>query len=708
MQEKNYVIENTLLKYLINENKQVSLLLVPQSQARELKQPWDTEQTPAAPNPAHNKEWRMGSLVQLHLRHHSRCNSGGNSMKYSESVRNLQFASQDAIETADSTKIITTLTATEGYKVLHTLTHQKGQTAFSIETTFVNESNHAMTLEMLSSFSLDNISPFQEDDAPNKITLHRFKGGWSLEGKHISEPIETLSLEKSWASAFVESERFGVIGSWPVGRFFPMALLEDTEHQVLWGAQICHNASWQMEVTRFGDTLSLSGGLPDMDFGSWFKTIQPQESFSAPVAYITTHHGDYSEACQSITKLHNIAADQFGEEGLPIIFNEWCTTWGTPTHENMLSYAEKFKGHPVKYLVIDAGWSKTNDHMLGQAGNGDWIVDTTKFPNIKDTTTKLREKGYIPGIWFEFEVTTKGAQVYENEYDDWHLKRDGIVINCDGWRTFWDFRNPKVTAYLTEKIIMFLKENGFGYLKVDYNGSIGLGCDGCDSLGEGLRTQMEAVRLFFMEIKRQIPDIIIENCASGGHRLEPSMLGVTAMSSFSDAHECVEIPYIAANLHYLILPRQSQIWAVLHSTDTDTRLCYSLSATFLGRMCLSGDINNLSEHQWDLVKQSEDFYTSVAHIIKDGISKIYGERSLNMRYPEGTQAVIRTYEDELLIICHSFENPNESMQITLSSGAYTIQNAFNNKYISITGNVLTIAKMDCFEGCAVHVIKATV
>ena len=41
------------------------------------------------------------------------------------------------------------------------------------------------------------------------------------------------------------------------------------------------------------------------------------------------------------------------------------------------------------------------------------------------------------------------------------------------------------------------------------------------------------------------------------------LLGLTAMGSFSDAHECPEIPVIAANLHRLILPRQSQIWAVL-------------------------------------------------------------------------------------------------------------------------------------------------
>jgi alpha-galactosidase len=702
MEEKNYLLGATIVKYLINEQKQVSFVLVPKICEKDVKNPWDIPPDKFNAVAIHNKDWRIGSLVQLHLRHHSRSGSGGNTMKYSESVSSLKFTSQELLESAVETKIITILTADEGYKVSHTLTHPVGQTGFIVETTFINESEKELTLEMLSSFSFDNLSPFQTDDAPNKINLHRFKGGWSLEGKHICEPIENLSLEKAWFNAFTESERFGVIGSWPVGRYFPMALVEDKECGVLWGAQISHNASWQMELTRYGDTLSFSGGLADMDFGGWYKTLMPSECFTAPPAFITAIKGDHADTCQSITQLHNIACNAFGEEGLPIVFNEWCTSWGNPTHENMVGYAKKLKDSQVKYLVIDAGWTCTPENSFGQGSNGEWNIDTNKFPDIKETSRMLREEGYTPGIWFEFEVTTKGARVYESDYDEMHLKRDGIVINTGGGRTFWDFRNPSVTQYLTEKVIDFLKDNDFGYLKVDYNGSIGLGCDGSDSLGEGLREHMDAVRNFFIQIKRQIPDIIIENCASGGHRSEPSMMGVTALTSFSDAHECIEIPYVAANLHYLMLPRQSLVFATLHGTDSDQRLKYSLSATFLGRMCLSGDIMDLSEDQWDILRKSEDFYTKVAPIIKDGKTKIYGNRSLNMRYPEGTQVVVRSTQDEILVVCHAFNNPSNEIEIELPKAHYTIVDSYYNDYISLNGNRLIVSKMASLTGCAIR------
>ena len=91
---------------------------------------------------------------------------------------------------------------------------------------------------------------------------------------------------------------------------------------------------------------------------------------------------------------------------------------------------------------------------------------------------------------------------------------------------------------------------------------------------------------------------------------------LVSQASFSDAHETTSIPIIAANLHRAIKPEQSQIWAVLRVEDSDARLHYSLAATLLGRMCLSGDIHGLSQHQWDIAEEGMDFYRKAAEIIQ--------------------------------------------------------------------------------------------
>jgi alpha-galactosidase len=266
------------------------------------------------------------------------------------------------------------------------------------------------------------------------------------------------------------------------------------------------------------------------------------------------------------------------------------------------------------------------------------------------------------------------------------LKRDGIPVTVRQ-RRFWDLNDPFAVDYLTERVIDLLESCGFGYLKVDYNETIGLGCEngGAESLGEGLRLHTHGIYRFFEKIRERLPHVVIENCSSGGHRLEPSMLARTAMASFSDAHELVEIPIIAANLHRLMLPRQSQIWAVLHTGDSDQRLTYSLAATFLGRMCLSGEIDKLDEKQLGIVRKAQQLYVQVAPIIKDGTSRRFGQLGESWRYPEGWQALVRTAVDgkSALVVIHTFGKAPGTLDVPLPEGSgWKIEASFSDEGVT--------------------------
>ncbi len=123
------------------------------------------------------------------------------------------------------------------------------------------------------------------------------------------------------------------------------------------------------------------------------------------------------------------------------------------------------------------------------------------------------------------------------------------------------------------------------------------------------------------------------------------MMGLTAMGSFSDAHECPEIPVIAANLHRLILPRQSQIWAVLRRNATARRIVYLLTGGFLGRLCLSGDFPTLRPAQRALVDRAIALYAQASAVIRHGRSHRYGPEVKNYRHADGWQAVLRIGAD---------------------------------------------------------------
>ena len=617
---------------------------------------------------------------------------------------NDQFKLHDQQEKRDGERhlIVTTLKSPAGYRIEHELSWRDGDLAAWITTRFINDSKSPVTLEMLSSFSLGGITPFDSADAPGRLRVHRFRSVWSAEGRLDTQSVEQLHLERSWSGSGIFSERFGQVGSMPVRGWFPFVAVEDTKANVVWGAQLAWAGSWQMEIFRQDDQVCISGGLADREFGHWTKVILPGESLSTPPACIACVHGDLDNLCDRLTGLQHRGADRQPavEHDLPIVFNEWCTTWGDPSHNRLMAIARRLKQSDVKYLVIDAGWYKT-DSGNWDNGHGDWVPSKTLFPKgLAATAAAIRRLGLIPGLWFEME--TVGAQSAAFSLVDHLLKRDGYPITVRS-RRFWDMNDPWTIKYLTEHVTDLLETCGFGYLKVDYNETIGIGCDGSDSQGEGLRRQIEGVYRFFDAIRARLPDLVIENCSSGGHRLEPSMLARTAMSSFSDAHELREIPIIAANLNRLVLPRQSQIWAVLHKSDSERRLRYSLAATFLGRMCLSGEIDRLSRRQMDLVKRAQSLYRKAAPIIKHGHSRRFGQVGESWRHPRGWQGVWRESFDgkSALAVVHSFADSPAEIEMPLQ-GAWSISDQLSAACPAMAqSGILTCGMEGEFDACAI-------
>ena len=636
---------------------------------------------PAMWNPM--RAWALDSLVQLKCMEdiYGGSFSQGRTMRAGHSTGVLEFVGQKVHKKNGNTSVITTLKHPSGLRCEHQLSWQGTTPVFSSRVSVRNAGKKPVTLEMLSSFSLGGITPYAHDDAPNRLFVHRYRSTWSAEGRLDTQGIEDLQLERSWIGHGIACERFGQVGSMPVRGFFPFVALEDREAGVLWGAQLASPGSWQMEVFRKDDFVALSGGQADREFGHWFKTLKAGETYDSPVATIGCIKGDIDQLAQrlssaqegSLTNLPKI------ENELPIVVNEWCTSWGNPTQENLLALAKRLQGTPAKYLVIDDGWAERPGEAALQS-NGDWIVKKRAFPDGLAATTKaIRDHGLIPGVWFEFEVCNTGSKAFD--LTDHHLRRDGRVLQV-GARRYWDFRDPFTFDYLTKKVIHLLRDNGIGYLKVDYNDTIGFGVDGAESPGEGLRQHLEGVQKFFRKMREEIPDLVIENCSSGGHRLEPSMMALCAMGSFSDAHETREIPIIAANLQRHILPRQSQIWAVLRKNDTAQRLAYSLAATFLGRVCLSGEVHDLSPAQWKLTVSAMELYRRVYPIIRDGHSTFHGETGKSWRHPQGWQAVLRTSKNgkRALLVAHTFGKAfPKSVQIPIGESGWKIDEAWPDK-----------------------------
>lgn len=599
--------------------------------------------------PSGGRAWSVESLVQLKVagQAYAPFFAGGQTMRNSASVGSLRFDSQNVERHGQHTTVVTTLVSDFGFRCVHHLSWRGGEGFLESKTAFHNTSERPLSLEMLSSFSLGGVSPFAPDDASGRLILHRLQSAWCAEGRLQSEPLEALQLEAFYPGAVATGLRFGQVGSLPVRGHFPFVAVEDTRAGATWGATLAIPGSWQLEVGRRDDKISLSGGLTDREFGHWLKTVAPGESFESPTAVLAAVEGDVNELCARLVSFQEREPARPAplEADLPIVFNEWCSSWGNPTHDNLLALADQLSGSDVRFLVLDAGW---------YVGHGDWLENPEKFPHgLAQTARAIRERGLVPGMWFELENCESNSHAW-NQHSAHLLQRDGVPLETQT-RRFFDFRQQWTHDYLAGRVIELLRRCDIGYLKVDYNDTIGLGADGSESLGESLRAHLEGVQRFWRRIREELPDLIIENCASGGHRLEPSMMALCDQASFSDAHELRTIPIIAANLQRAILPRKSQIWAVLRQGDDERRLAYSLAATLLGRMCLSGDAEKLSAKQWQTVVRGQKFYRLVWPVIARGQSRRFGPAVASYNHPTGWQGVLRFDSKRALVVCHRFD-----------------------------------------------------
>lgn len=161
-----YIGDMTALYHLGAKTRQVELLLVPSRLRNQI---------------ITYKFSRGNSLVHCKLLGDTYAGSyaGGLTMMNSASVSNFLYDSQQVLETEHHMQIHTHLKDPRGYELIHHLTYRFGEYAASSSVTFLNHNSQSVTLEELSSFCLNALTPFQTS-AGEHLLLHRTRSKWKL------------------------------------------------------------------------------------------------------------------------------------------------------------------------------------------------------------------------------------------------------------------------------------------------------------------------------------------------------------------------------------------------------------------------------------------------------------------------------------------------------------------------------------------------
>lgn len=562
-------------------------------------------------------------------------------------------------------------------------------------------------VEALPSFNMARISPFERFDDPNDIVIHRLLSNWSGEGKLYSVSAADIAFEASWSGLGVRTMRISQTGTMPARGYLPFISVEDKKNGVCWAAETEAPASWTIEAVFRNNAISVGGGRGDFLSAHWRKTLKTGETEKTNKAYLTVTKGSLENAAARLARYFDDTDEiKDVERDLPVLYNEYCYTWGKPEAKTLEKMLPEIAALGCKYFVIDDGWFY-NVYNDKRYVIGDWNVNKEYYPEgLKAFADKVRSYGMIPGVWYEFEGVSEHSDVYR-DHPDWLLTRDGKIIN-NGGRAFLDFRKEEVLNYLREKVIKNLVNCGIGYMKVDYNSNAGFGADGAESYGEAIRQHIDAVLAFFEEIKRSVPSLVLEICSSGGMRHEPRFLSLGDMCSFSDAHENAGGVPVAMNLHRFIPPRKLQIWATIRDDYNADDVKFTVAKAMLGRICFSGNLGNKPQKIIDILKESVSFYEKLKPTIANGETITIGNGGISTYlFTKGSPYLVRRSADGKKKIVYAFAIDSENHDFSIDCGDYSVLDTFNapeNTHIADGKLLFTSGKEKNF-GCVILLQK---
>ena len=209
-------------------------------------------------------------------------------------------------------------------------------------------------------------------------------------------------------------------------------------------------------------------------------------------------------------------------------------------------------------------------------------------------------------------------------------------------------------AFAHSVIDRLVSEYGIGYIKMDYNIEPGIGTEtDADSVGEGLLMHERAYIGWLDEVFKNHPSLIIENCSSGGMRIDYKMLSRCSIQSTSDTDDYKKYCTIAANSPTALCPEQSAIWSY-PKTDGDREDSGALVAE---------GIKLYREIRKDIKTAVPFFPLGLSHFDDD-------YTALGLKNEDGSAYIAlwrREGEDNVTLPLEMFKNENVTAQIIYPS-----------------------------------------
>lgn len=267
------------------------------------------------------------------------------------------------------------------------------------------------------------------------------------------------------------------------------------------------------------------------------------------------------------------------KNGKPLVAPITCGNWGGTRAEIHLDNINKIDEQklPIDYYWIDAEWyGRTEGNTAWWANVGNWEVKKTLYPNgFKPLSDALRKSGRELMLWFEPERVFRDTP--------WRSQLKNWLLDFGGDNALFNLGNPEAHKFLTDFISTKITEFGLGCYRQDFNMDplpFWQKADPHNRQGISEIRHIEGLYAFWDDLLQRHPGLIIDNCASGGRRLDLETLGRATPFWRTDgpcdpiAHQC--------HTYGLLL------WVPLNATSQDRASDdYEFRSSMSSSLCLN-------------------------------------------------------------------------------------------------------------------------
>ncbi|MBR2441248.1 MAG: alpha-galactosidase [Lentisphaeria bacterium] len=256
-------------------------------------------------------------------------------------------------------------------------------------------------------------------------------------------------------------------------------------------------------------------------------------------------------------------------------------TWGGLETEKQLQRIQTVGEHRLPYenLWIDAGWMGSPGpcpHFLEEsdinsdwpARVGSWNFNSYAHPDgFRPVSEAVHKNGMRLLVWFEvLRIFSKSEAPVITEHPEWLLGDKEAAAAGKGVNFLLNIGIPEARKYLVDTVISFMEKEGIDDYREDFN-LVGIDPyfemgDEPDRIGITEMKFAEGVYLYWEELRRHFPDMIIDNCCSGGRRLDykTATLAFPLCQSDFACYQPYEVECIQLENFYL------DEWMPLHGT----------------------------------------------------------------------------------------------------------------------------------------------